>query len=151
MSEINMQQSQIPYVPYVNKEEYQLGDRKAIYIVKISETEQYEWNPATRKYDILKRGTKTTVDRLTGKMKSVTGCTVVGYNIQFCYQEDKSESPEVYQLAINAVSGVRFMTKFIEQRAKPITEFIPEEGLVLEKVKFTGAKFEATSILPLGA
>ena len=146
-----MQQSQIPYVPYVNKEEWQLGDRRAIYMVDISETEQYDWNPETRKYDILKKGTKTTVDRLTGKMKSVTGCTVLGYKIQFWYQDDKSESPQVYQLAINAMSGVRFMTKFIEQRAKPITEFIPEEGLVLEKVKFTGSKFEATSILPLGA
>ena len=123
----------------------QEGERIKIGIIKISETEQNTYDRETKVWS-KKMETVTKVNPKTGKTSTETK-PAKGFVIEMFRKDD----PEcvVRTLKLNSKAGVRYMEKYVSERKKPISTFIPEEDLVLEKVDNGAGMYP--SVLPIGA
>mgnify|MGYP006126493595 CR=1 FL=1 len=121
------------------------GERVRIGIVKISEIEQDMYDRDTKVWS-KKMETVTKVNPKTGVTATVTK-PVKGFVIEMFRKDD----PEcaVRTLKINSKAGVRYMEKYVLARKQPISTFVPDEELVLEKVDNGVGMYP--SVLPIGA
>tara|TARA_B110000240_G_C13196183_1_gene324205 strand:- start:34 stop:519 length:486 start_codon:yes stop_codon:yes gene_type:complete len=147
MSEINMQNSQVlgkPFLKAVNDFTVD-GERQTWCICKIETTAQ---NTLDKKTGIWSQKTETVTkfNPKTGKETTVT-TSVKGFVLEL-YKKDDPDCV-VRRLAINAKAGVQYMEKYVAERKAPLTEYIPEEDLILEKV--SNGEGYYPSILPIGA
>jgi len=121
------------------------GQRIRVGIVKIFETEQQTFDKETKVWS-KKMQTVTKFNPKTGKQKSET-TTVKGYVVEMYEKED----PDciIRTLKINSRAGCRYMEKYVAERKAPISKYIPDEELVLEKVDNGAGMYP--SVLPIGA
>jgi hypothetical protein len=120
------------------------GQRIKIGIVQIIEVQQDTYDENTKIWSKLMRPRVTfnpKNGKRTSKMEPVKGYLVI------MYEKDDPECT-VRTLKLNSKAGVKYMEKYLETRKGPITKFIPDEELVLEKVD-NGFKY--ASVLPVGA
>ena len=121
------------------------GQRISVGIVKILETEQVTYDKETKVWS-KKMETVTKFNPKTGKQTTETK-PVKGFVVEMYEKED----PEciVRTLKINSKAGVRYMEKYVADRSAPISEYLPDEDLVLEKVDNGQGMYP--SVLPIGA
>lgn len=145
MSEINMQTANIEKPNFNALDFTQEGERIRIGIIKISEIEQLTFDRDTKVWS-KKMETVTKVNPKTG-VTSTTTKPVKGFVIEMFRKDD----PEcvVRTLKLNSKAGVRYMEKYVSDRKEPISTFIPDEDLILEKVDNGAGMYP--SVLPIGA
>lgn len=121
------------------------GQRIKVGIVKILEIEQTQYDKETKVWS-KKMETVTKFNPKTGKQTTETK-PVKGFVVEMYEKED----PEciVRTLKINSKAGVRYMEQYVAQRKAPISEYLPDEDLVLEKVDNGPGMYP--SVLPIGA
>jgi hypothetical protein len=121
------------------------GQRISVGVVKILETEQVTYDKETKVWS-KKMETVTKFNPKTGKQTTETK-PVKGFVVEMYEKED----PEciVRTLKINSKAGVRYMEKYVAARSAPISEYLPDEDLVLEKVDNGQGMYP--SVLPIGA
>ena len=145
MSNENMQTANIEKPNFNALDFTQEGERIKIGIIKISEIEQLTFDRVTKVWST-KMVTVTKVNPLTGVTSTTTKPTK-GFVIEMFRKDD----PEcvVRTLKLNSKAGVRYMEKYVSDRKEPISTFIPDEDLVLEKVDNGAGMYP--SVLPIGA
>jgi hypothetical protein len=145
MSNENMQTANIEKPNFNALDFTQEGERIKIGIIKISEIEQLTFDRDTKVWS-KKMETVTKVNPKTGVTSTTTKPTK-GFVIEMFRKDD----PEcvVRTLKLNSKAGVRYMEKYVSDRKEPISTFIPDEDLVLEKVDNGAGMYP--SVLPIGA
>ena len=121
------------------------GQRISVGVVKILETEQVTYDKETKVWS-KKMETVTKFNPKTGKQTTETK-PVKGFVVEM-YEKDDPECI-VRTLKINSKAGVRYMEKYVAARSAPISEYLPDEDLVLEKVDNGQGMYP--SVLPIGA